>query len=92
VVRFGVKQWRRNARAKFQPDRCNVSPLRGEKTSKSVSEEIKYGRVALRAMLPVKKLKNPSPSKLGMVIEDLERVLAPRKRLGMTHSFAARGR
>ena len=40
---------------------------------------------------------NPSPSKLDMVIEDLEHVLAPLKRLGVWHivltqSFTARGR
>ena len=36
-----------------------------------------------------------SPTKLGMVIEDLERVVAPWKLLGsdrLTHGFAARGR
>jgi len=43
-------------------------------------------------MLPVKKLNvygcpsggcNPSPTKLGMVVEDLEHVLAPPKLLGV---------
>jgi len=34
---------------------------------------------------------NPSPIKLGMVIQDLEHVLAPRKLGGLTHNFAARG-
>jgi len=50
-----------------------------------------YRRLALRAMLPLKKLNvfghpgggwNPSPTKLGMVIEDLEHVLASEKLLG----------
>ena len=34
---------------------------------------------------------NPNPTKLGMVIEDLEHVLAPPNFWGLTHSFAYGG-
>ena len=37
----------------ISPHRCNVSPLQGEKTSKSASEKIKYRRLSHRVMLPV---------------------------------------
>ena len=39
---------------KFHPHRCNVSPLRGKKTSKSASEYLIYQRFALCAKLRVK--------------------------------------
>jgi len=40
--------------AKFHPRRCNVSPLRGEKPQNRPLSKLNTGRLALRAMLPVK--------------------------------------
>jgi len=40
--------------AKFHPHRCNVSPLRGEKPQNRPLSKLNTGRLALRAMLPVK--------------------------------------
>jgi len=39
--------------AKFRPNRCNVSPLRGEKPQNRPLRKLNTGRLALRAMLPV---------------------------------------
>ena len=39
--------------AKFHPHRCNVSPLRGEKTKNRPLSTLNTGSFALRAMLPV---------------------------------------
>jgi len=38
----------------FTPNRCNVSPLRGEKPQNRPLRKFNTGRFALRAMLPVK--------------------------------------
>jgi len=43
--------------AKFHPNRCNVSPLPGEKPQNRPLSKFNTGRFPLRAMLPVKKLK-----------------------------------
>jgi len=40
--------------AKFHPNRCNVSPLRGEKPQNRPLSKFNTGSFALRAMLPVK--------------------------------------
>ena len=40
-------------RAKFHPNRCNVSPLWGEKPQNRPLSKFNTGRFALRAMLPV---------------------------------------
>jgi len=78
--------------AKFHPYRCNVSPLRGEKPQNRPLSKLNTGRFALREMLPVKKPNvcgchggawNLSPTKLGMVIEDLKHVLSPLKLFGV---------
>jgi len=41
--------------AKFHPRRCNVSPLCGEKSQNRPLNKLNTGRLALRAMLPVKR-------------------------------------
>jgi len=38
---------------KFRPHRCNVSPLRGEKSQNRPLSKLNTGRLALRAMLPL---------------------------------------
>ena len=43
---------------KFQPHRCNVSPLRGEKPQHRPLSKLNTGRFALHAMLPVIRLKS----------------------------------
>jgi len=40
--------------AKFHSHRCNASPLRGEKPQNRPLSKLNTGRLALRAMLPVK--------------------------------------
>ena len=42
--------------AKFNPHRCNVSPLRGVKPENRPLCKLNTGRLALRAMLPVIKV------------------------------------
>ena len=81
----------------FHPHRCNVSPLWGEKPQHQPLSKLNTGRFELRAMLPVtstlywisifQQFNPPIRStlhwitELGMVIEDLEHVLSPLKRL-----------
>jgi len=43
--------------AKFHPHRCNVSPLRGEKPQNRPLSKLNTGRFALRAMLPVNRIR-----------------------------------
>ena len=47
-VKFGTEEG-----ARFHPDRCNVSPLRGEKPKNRPVSKLNTGSVALRAMPPV---------------------------------------
>jgi len=55
-VKFGVEgpSFGSLLRAKFHPHRCNVSPMRGEKPQNRPLSKLNTGRLALRAMLPVK--------------------------------------
>ena len=55
-VKFGVEEGTCGPlhHAKFQPHRCNVSPLRAEKPQNRPLSKLNTGRLALRAMLPVK--------------------------------------
>ena len=59
-VKFGTEEGsfgpllRLLLRAEFHPHRCNVSPLRGEKPQNRPLSKLNTGRLALRAMLPVK--------------------------------------
>jgi len=57
-VKFGVEEGTFGQgpllHAKFHPNRCNVSPLRGEKPENRPLSKLNTGRFALRAMLPVK--------------------------------------
>jgi len=52
-MKFGMEEGT-FLRAKFHPHRCNVSPLRGEKPQNRPPSKLNTGRLALRAMLPVK--------------------------------------
>ena len=55
-VKFGTEEGTLGPllRVKFHPHRCNVSPLRGEKSQNRPLSKLNTGRFALRAMLPVK--------------------------------------
>ena len=66
---------------------CTISDVqkRDEQTNRQTDKKTQ------RFWLPRRRVKW-SPTKLGMVIEDLEHVLAPLKLWGLTHTFAARGR
>jgi len=54
-VKFGMEEGTEGPllHAKFHPNRCNVSPLRGEKPQNWPLSKLNTGRFALRAMLPV---------------------------------------
>ena len=53
-VKFGMEEGTGPLlHAKFHPNRCNVSPLRGEKPQNWPLSKLNTGRFALRAMLPV---------------------------------------
>jgi len=54
-LKFGTEEGTFGAllHAKFHPHRCNVSPLRGEKTQNRPLSKLNTGRFALCAMLPV---------------------------------------
>ena len=71
-------------RAKFHPHRCNVSPLRGEKLQNRPLSKLNTrnaaGKKTQRFWPPQRRVKSEPKTKLGMVIEDLEHVLAPLKR------------
>jgi len=60
VVKFGMEEGTLGPllRANFHTNRCNVSPLRGEKPQNRPLSKFNTGRFALRAMLPVKKLQD----------------------------------
>ena len=73
----------------------NMSPLRGEEPQNRPLSKLNTGRLALRTMLPVtnrqktqrfwpprRRVKSEA-HQLGVVIEDLEHVLAPLKLLGL---------
>ena len=63
-VKFGTEEGTFGPllRAKFHPNRCNMSPLRGEKPQNRPLSKLNTGRFALRAMLPVKNLLSCSSS------------------------------
>ena len=57
-VKFGMEEGTEGTfgpllHTKFNPHRCNVSPLRGEKPQNRPLSKLNTGRLALRAMLPV---------------------------------------
>jgi len=54
-VKFGMEEGTFGPllHAKFHPQLCNVSPLRGEKPQNWPLSKLNTGRFALRAMLPV---------------------------------------
>jgi len=60
-------------------------------TFKSVTDK-QTDRQKTQPFWPPRRLVKSEPTKLGMVIEDLEHVFAPLKLGGLTHSFAAMGR
>jgi len=57
-VKYGMKEGTFGPllRGKFHPHGCNVSPLQGEKPQNRPRSKLNTGRLALRAMLPVKSL------------------------------------
>jgi len=56
-VKFGMEEGTFSPllHAKFDPHRFNVPPLRGEKPQNRPLRKLNTDRLALRAMLPVKK-------------------------------------
>jgi len=81
-VKFGTEE---GTVPNFTPNGA-LSPLRGEKTSKSASELTKYRRLALRAMLPVKILEckvTPYQRKCNIYCQAQNKQLSPHK--GLTH-------
>jgi len=52
-VKFGMEEGT-SPPSQISPHRCNMSPLRGEKPQNRPLSKLNTGRLALRAMLPVK--------------------------------------